>query len=280
VIDIEDRKQAEERLSGLLAKGTDMITVSDRDGTILYASPFTERVSGYTAAEFIGSNPFMESIHPDDAARCRDALERLFATPGLSLTLEHRARHKSGAWHWFEGTFTSLFHDPAVGGLVANVRNITERKQAEADLAQAYAAEMAARVEAEAALQTRDQFLSIASHELRTPLTSLLGYASLLRTAAARGTGDVNKMAERIIRQAERLNGLIEQLLDVSRLQRGQFMIECRPVDFCALVGDVVNEARATLPSYATHTIDFICLNEPMVVMGDAHRLEEGCKIC
>ncbi len=124
-------RESEECFRALLAKGSDMITISDRNGAIVYSSPSTERVSGYTVDEFIGSNPFADGIHPDDMTRCREALDELIATPGLSLTLQHRARHKSGAWHWYEGTFTSLFHDPAVGGLVANVHDITERKQAE-----------------------------------------------------------------------------------------------------------------------------------------------------
>ena len=138
VAQVIERKRAEEamrasdeRYSTLLAKGTDMITISDRDGNIIYASPSTERVSGYTADELRGSNPFANSIHPEDLDLCREAMERLIATPGLTLTLQHRARHKSGGWRWFEGTFTSLFHDPSVGGLLANVRDITERRQAE-----------------------------------------------------------------------------------------------------------------------------------------------------
>ncbi len=52
----------------------------------------------------------------------------------MSLDLQHRIRHKDGGWRWIEGTFTSLFHDPAIGGLVANVRDITPRKSAEEDL--------------------------------------------------------------------------------------------------------------------------------------------------
>jgi PAS domain S-box-containing protein len=232
-------------------------------------------VSGYTADEFVGSNPFAESIHPDDMPRCRDAFAQLLATPGLSLVVEHRARYKHGGWHWFEGTFTSLFHDPAVGGLVANVRDITERKAAQEELARLYAAEQAARAEAEAALQTRDQFLSIASHELRTPLTSLMGYASMLSRAAARSTGQVDKMTDRIVRQAQRLNGLIDQLLDVSRLQRGQFVIERQPVDLAALVVQMVDEVRAALPTNTNHVVELIRPDEPVVVAGDVQRLEQ-----
>lgn len=121
-------------LQALLAKSADMMTVSDRSGNVIYASPATERVSGYTVEEFVTRHPF-ETIHPDDRPRCETAFARLLATPGLSLDLQHRVLHKNGSWRWVEGTFTNLFDDPSVNGLVANLRDITRRKEAEADLA-------------------------------------------------------------------------------------------------------------------------------------------------
>jgi PAS domain S-box-containing protein len=114
----------------LLANVADMVTISDREGRIIYASPATEQVSGYTPEEFMARNPF-DSIHPEDRPRCEEALARLVNSPGLSLDLEHRVRHKDGTWRWMEGTFTSLYDDPGVGGLLATVRDITERKRQE-----------------------------------------------------------------------------------------------------------------------------------------------------
>jgi PAS domain S-box-containing protein len=118
------------RCRALLANVADMVTISDRYGGCLYASPATEKVSGYTPEEFVARNPF-DSIHPEDRPRCEEALAKLVDNPGLSLELEHRVRHKDGTWRWVEGTFTSLFDDSNVGGLLATVRDITERKQAE-----------------------------------------------------------------------------------------------------------------------------------------------------
>jgi PAS domain S-box-containing protein len=117
----------------LLANVADMVTISDRDGSIIYASPATRNVSGYTPQEFMRRNPF-DLIYPEDRLRCDEALARLVENSGLSLELEHRVRHKDGGWLWVEGTFTSLFDDPDVGGLLATVRDITGRKEAEASL--------------------------------------------------------------------------------------------------------------------------------------------------
>ena len=118
------------RFRALLANVADMVTISDRNRRIIYASPATEKISGYTPEEFVARNPF-DTIHPEDRARCEEAFASLTQTPGLSLELEHRIRRKDGTWGWVEGTFTSLFDDPDVGGLLATLRDITERKRAE-----------------------------------------------------------------------------------------------------------------------------------------------------
>jgi PAS domain S-box-containing protein len=114
----------------LLAHVPEMVTISDRRGAIVYANPATERVSGYSPEEFMALDPF-ERMHPEDRLRCEEAFEELANAPGLSISLEHRVRHKDGTWRWVEGTFSSLFDDPEVGGLLATVRDVTERKRAE-----------------------------------------------------------------------------------------------------------------------------------------------------
>ncbi len=107
-----------------------MVTISDREGRIVYANPATGHISGFAPEEFVALDPF-ERMHPEDRPRCEEAFEELLGTPGLSVDLEHRVRHKDGTWRWVEGTFTSLFDDPDVGGLLATVRDITARKRAE-----------------------------------------------------------------------------------------------------------------------------------------------------
>ncbi|QIN77909.1 PAS domain S-box protein [Rubrobacter marinus] len=134
-----ERRRAEEALArnearwrSLIDKGADVLTISERDGTIRFASPSVERVCGYGVEEFVGMSPFEAGhIHPDDLERCADAFRELSDDPGGSVTIQHRYRHKSQGWRWLEGTFTNLFDDASVGGLVANFRDITERKEAE-----------------------------------------------------------------------------------------------------------------------------------------------------
>jgi PAS domain S-box-containing protein len=114
----------------LLEHAPEMVTISDREGRILYANPATERVSGFAPEEFASIDP-LERMHPEDRPRCEEAFGELLRNPGLSLQIEHRVRHKDGSWRWVEGTFASLFDDPEVGGLLATVRDVTEDKRAE-----------------------------------------------------------------------------------------------------------------------------------------------------
>ena len=146
----------------LLAHVPEMVTISDRRGKIVYANPATERVSGYAPEEFMTLDPFSR-MHPEDRPRCEEAFEELADAPGLSIGLEHRVRHKDGSWRWVEGTFTSLFDDPEVGGLLATVRDVSERKRAEEALRES---EESLRLAADAARLGRWEF-SIQSEELR-----------------------------------------------------------------------------------------------------------------
>ncbi|MBC8078692.1 MAG: PAS domain S-box protein, partial [Chloroflexales bacterium] len=141
LIDISERKQSEnalraseERFRALIDHGVDVISISDGAGNITYASPSIKTMTGYSVEEFTQHNPFGGTIHPDDRAMCEATLKNLADQPGASAFLQHRYLHKSGEWRWLEGTFTSLFHNPAVGGLVANFRDITERKVVEVAL--------------------------------------------------------------------------------------------------------------------------------------------------
>src|SRR2546428_9757326 len=110
-----------------------MVTVFAADGTIVYDSPAIERVFGYDAAERIGHNAF-DYLHPEDQRRASDILERVLETPRVVVQLEVRGRRRDGEWRWLEVGMTNLLDDPCVGGIVANQRDITERRAVQEQL--------------------------------------------------------------------------------------------------------------------------------------------------
>ena len=123
-------KASERRFRALIENAWDAFTLADAQGTILYASPSTERLLGYTAEEFVGVN-FFTFFHPDDIALARAKLIEVMQASGNVVAAPVRIRHKDGAWRWMEGVVTNLFAEPDVRALVINYRDITEHKQAE-----------------------------------------------------------------------------------------------------------------------------------------------------
>jgi PAS domain S-box-containing protein len=126
----EALKESEERFQSLVRNATDLITVLEEDGTIRYESPTIERILGYLPEERIGKNAF-DYLHPDDEDSSKATFAEALDNPGkVQRPVELRLRHKDGSWRHMETTRTNLLDDSAVKGVVANSRDITERRQA------------------------------------------------------------------------------------------------------------------------------------------------------
>ncbi|MEP7189187.1 MAG: HAMP domain-containing sensor histidine kinase [Roseiflexaceae bacterium] len=132
-----------------------------------------------------------------------------------------------------------------------------------------------ARQRAEAAVVVRDQFLSIAAHELKTPLTSVIGYIQLLQRRMRR-TGNVDDRTDHVMTligaQSQRLNRLIDTLLDVARINMGQLSLELALLDLRELTTQVVDEVRVIAEHRAIHVT---VPPEECVVQADSLRLEQ-----
>jgi PAS domain S-box-containing protein/excisionase family DNA binding protein len=130
--------------------------------------------------------------------------------------------------------------------------------------------------EAQEAVRVRDAFLAIASHELKNPLTALLGNIQLLQRRVAREAGLTSERLQRTLQvvadQAARLNQMIGALLDSSRLQEGQLTSTYAPLDLCALAHQVVVEVQ---PALTQHTVTCATPDVPLIIEGDALRLEQ-----
>lgn len=152
---------------------------------------------------------------------------------------------------------------------------IAERKRAEAERAELLGREQRARAEAEAAVKLRDRFLSVAAHELKTPLTTLFGYSQLVQRRFEKA-GDFEQqnkaLVDVIALQANRLNRLIEGLLNISRIQTGQLQLTCQELDLALLVEQIASEIR---PMLEQHTIATNGVDAPLAMYGDQLRIEQ-----
>ena len=130
---VHELEKRERQFRNLIEKSSDAIALLDANAEILYASPSTERVLGYSPEEFAGKKG-LELLHPEDRETIRARLVEMARKPGQSTNAQVRVCHKNGSWRWIEAVATNLLDDPDVGAIVANYRDITERKEFEKQL--------------------------------------------------------------------------------------------------------------------------------------------------
>jgi len=127
------RRQGEERFRALIEHGGDAVMLLATDGTVLFASQAAERVFGHAPADLVGRSGF-EHVHPEDVGRARAMLDDVLARPGAPRTLEVRVRRRDGTWRGLEAVLVNRLTEPAVGAIVVNARDVSERREAEAAL--------------------------------------------------------------------------------------------------------------------------------------------------
>lgn len=283
VRDITDRRRAEEalqaserRFRALVQHASDLTIIRDPDGTIRYASPAAERVLGYRPEELVGRNR-AEFLHPDDSAAIVADIAAIHAQPGVHETIAYRVRHRDGSWRRVEGTATNLLDEPSVRGIVINMRDVTERALAEAERDRLLRREQEARAQAEETARLREEFLSIASHELKTPITTVKGNAELLARQLANPSPDragLDRAMARLRQQVARLELLVNDLLDVSRIHQGRLELRPEPADLVAIAQQVVERFAAMPEQSPRHTLR---LDAPASLPGvwDSDRLDQ-----
>ncbi|HEX6392797.1 MAG TPA: EAL domain-containing protein [Acidimicrobiales bacterium] len=123
-----------ERFASLVQNSSDMILVLDEVGTAIYAGGACELITGMTAQELHKAD-LRSLVHPDDIEPVRNYLAEALLLPGPSQPVEMRVRRPDGIWRHVEAVGTNQRANPSIGGVVLNVRDVTDRKRAEAELA-------------------------------------------------------------------------------------------------------------------------------------------------
>src|SRR6266566_3566766 len=129
-LDLKQARQGEERFRALIEHGADAIALLSADGTVLFLSHSAEKLFGFAPSERVGRSA-LELLHPDDAPRLLGLLADMAARPGTPLTLELRLLHRDASWRAVEAVVVNRLGEPAVGAIVINFRDISERKEAE-----------------------------------------------------------------------------------------------------------------------------------------------------
>ena len=118
----------EERFPSLVQDASGILLVTNDDGIVSYVSAAIELVLGYRPEDVVGKDTLI-LVHPDDVGRIRDAMAEALGKPGTPSSMELRLGRRDGSWRQVESSVTSRLEDPAVGGLVFDSREVTERKR-------------------------------------------------------------------------------------------------------------------------------------------------------
>jgi diguanylate cyclase (GGDEF)-like protein/PAS domain S-box-containing protein len=128
-----DLQQQEALFRALVQRASDVAVVNGPDGSVLYCSPASEQIFGFPAAQVLGGNGY-DYVHPEDEAEVRRTFDRVAARPEDTATMRYRHRHAQDGWRWVEVTVSNRLRDPEIGGIVANLRDVTARVEAECAL--------------------------------------------------------------------------------------------------------------------------------------------------
>jgi PAS domain S-box-containing protein len=246
----ETLHRSEAYFRSLIEHSSDVIIILDAAGNIRYGSPSLSSVLGYNLADF-WEHQFTEFIHPQDLPSVAAALAQAQQIHGTGSPFELRFKHHNDSWLIMEAVSSNLLQDSAVEGLIINLRDITERKQAE-DWQQA-------KETAERANQAKSQFLANMSHELRTPLNAIIGYSEMLQEEAIDlDQDDFVPDLQKIHGAGKHLLALINDILDLSKIEAGKMDLYLESFDVFALVQDVVSTI-APLAAKNNNTVKVHC---------------------
>lgn len=273
-LDITERKRAEEALQAseeafraTSEAASEAIISSDIGGRVTYFNTAAERIFGYTASEAIGRP--ITALTPRKSYRAYRRNAREILTTGesslIGRTTEHVGMRKDGTefpievslakWKTAQGVF-----------FTAIIRDITERKQAEEGIHHA-------REEAIRANKAKSEFLSRMSHELRTPLNAVLGFAQLLDMDEL--SPEHREGVKHILRGGQHLLELINEVLDIARIETGRLAVSPEPVlvreialQSVELVAPIAGESQVRLVPNLDKVPD-------VFVMADRQRLKQ-----
>ncbi|MBE8997061.1 response regulator [Nostoc sp. LEGE 12447] len=264
-------RQSEERLRSLSTCSPVGIFEIDTEGGCRYTNPRYQIICGLKATESLEKS-WLESVHPEDRERAVASWSN-YICEGRDYSEEFRFQTAQGIIRWVQVRSSPMLSGQGeLLGYVGTLEDITERKQAEEVRAQVIR-EQTARQEAEAANRMKDEFLAVLSHELRTPLTSMLGWSKILRSKKLDDKA-TSRALEAIERNAISQMQLIEDILDVSRIIRGQLRLNVSAVNLISVM-EAALEAVRPLAEPKEIQLNTILDTSVGSVYGDPARLQQ-----
>jgi PAS domain S-box-containing protein len=254
---ISHKRMAEERqaiLASIVENSDDAIISKNLNGIISSWNKGAERIFGYNEEEVIGRH--ISFIIPSDRI---DEETEILKNIRAGITVDHFQTirlTKDGKLIDISLTVSPLKDvEGKVVGASKVARDITAEKLAQAIIKESN--------------QKKDEFIAMASHELKTPLTSMSGYLQLL---AMKVTDSNSLFVEKVIKQQEKLNALVNDLFDISKIQSGRLGFSVELFDIGQLIMEIVEPMKEANSNHEIMTE----LSPGLIIEGDKMRLEQG----
>lgn len=245
----------------IMDNSQDVICTIDEEGRFVSVNEASETLWGFSPEELVGRR-YVELVHPDDIAATTKAATDVFTTGKLSDFVNRYVR-KDGS---IVSVLWSASWSPTKKMLFCVAHDVTERSRIEAALREA-------KEEADRANRAKSEFLSRMSHELRTPLNAILGFGQLLERQNP--TTQQRSRVEHIMSAGRHLLNLINEVLDISRIEAGHLQLSLEPV----CVSEVLDEALALMrPLAADRAMELIVDGEvapELHVLADRQRFKQ-----
>jgi len=272
LLDITDRHNAEREgaqrqreLSAITAASPDVIVVFTADLRVAFVSEATTSITGFRVSDRIGAEAGA-TVHEDDRQLMIDAVRSVISGAAEDFSIRVRTRHVSGRYLLLEGHGRPLLgSDGEPIAAVAIFRDISDRIALEAALVEA-------RDAADAASRAKSEFLSRMSHELRTPLNVVLGFTQLLQMEPL--GEEQRSWVDQVLKAGRHLLDLINEVLDIARIESGALALSPEPVSLRDVVGETV-EAMRPIAAANDVTIDFLIEGDDLYVQSDRQRLRQ-----
>ena len=259
-------RREQERLATVVNGLKEVVFETDAVGLWTYLNPAWTEITGFHLDESLG-RPFFEFLHPDDVELNRQRFAPLIERKKDHCRHEIRYKTVDGGFRWIEVHARLLLTpEDQIAGTTGTLRDITEQKAMAAEL-------VSAREEALQASRLKSEFLANMSHEIRTPINGVLGLTTLLLDTPL--NTEQREFAEGVTQSAEALLGVINDVLDLSKIEAGRLDIELLPFDITRLLAQV-RETVGVKARLKGLDLEVHCAGDlPSVVIGDAGRLRQ-----
>lgn len=235
----EEVKWSEKRFKALIQDGLDLIAILDQEGNYIYVSPTSKRVLGIPSDSFIGTNA-LSYIHENDRERITSVLSTL--APGEQKLIEpFRFINAKGEWRWIETTLTNMLEDPAVGGLVANSRDVTVKIRGEQELERRQQQLLES-------LQEKETLLAEIHHRVKNNLAVVSGMMQL-QVHEEKNASVTDRLVDSIAR-IQTMAVIHEQLYEARSFSK---------LEFSENIRSLVRNIMKTFQSEKNISVDFQC---------------------